>query len=216
MPLAKNRKFAGALALSLSFALGACGGMPTNPSLNSIKQPVVERTNYTFDVQAPGGGLTIPEQQRLAAWFEAMELGYGDRLSIEDPMMSAATREGIAKLAARHGVLVSEGAPVTAGYIQPGSARIVVTRSTASVPGCPDWSAKSDMNYNNSTSPGYGCAVNSNMAAMVANPEDLITGQTGTGQTVVSTGTKAIDSYRAQAPTGEQGLKSSGTSEGGN
>ena len=215
MPIAKNRKIAGALALSLSLALGACGGMPTNPSLNSLKQPVVERTNYTFDVQAGGAGLNIPEQQRLAAWFEAMELGYGDRLSVEDPMMSPATREAVAKLAARHGVLLSDGAPVTAGYIQPGQARVVVTRSSASVPGCPDWSASSDMNYNNGTSPGYGCAVNSNLAAMVANPEDLITGQKGTGQTVVSTSTKAIDSYRSQAPTGEGGLAQTASNEGG-
>ncbi|WP_128892000.1 CpaD family pilus assembly protein [Erythrobacter sp. HKB08] len=209
-----KRTLAGALALSMGLALGACGGMPSNPSLNSLKQPVVERTNYTFDVQTGSGGLTIPEQQRLAAWFEAMELGFGDRLAIEDPMMSPATREAIAQLAARHGILVSDGAPVTAGMIQPGQARVVLTRSTASVPGCPDWSASSDMNYTNGTSPGYGCAVNSNLAAMVANPEDLIEGQSGSGTTVVSTGTKAIDSYRNQTPTGEQGLKASATSEG--
>ncbi|MCB2086761.1 MAG: CpaD family pilus assembly protein [Sphingomonadaceae bacterium] len=215
MPIAKNRKLAVALTVSLGLALGACGGMPSNPSLNSVKQPVVERTNYTFDVQSSGGGLSIPEQQRLAAWFEAMELGYGDRLAIEDPMMSPATRESIAKLAARHGILVSEGAPVTAGYIQPGSARVVLTRSTATVPGCPDWSATSDMNYGNGTSPGYGCATNGNLAAMVANPEDLIRGQDGTGQTVVSTGTKAIDSYRDQAPTGEKGLKQTSSNSGG-
>lgn len=209
-----KRTLAGALALSMGLALGACGGMPSNPSLYSQKQPVVERTNYTFDVQTGSGGLTIPEQQRLAAWFEAMELGFGDRLAIEDPMMSPATREAIAQLAARHGILVSDGAPVTAGMIQPGQARVVLTRSTASVPGCPDWSASSDMNYTNGTSPGYGCAVNSNLAAMVANPEDLIEGQSGSGTTVVSTGTKAIDSYRNQTPTGEQGLKASATSEG--
>ena len=62
------------------------------------------------------------------------------------------------------------------------------------------------MNYNNATSSNYGCSVNSNIAAMVANPEDLIRGQRGTGETVVMSSTKAIDSYREQAPTGEQGL----------
>jgi pilus assembly protein CpaD len=215
MPIATKRKFAGALALTLSLALGACGGMPTNPSLSSLKQPVVERTNYTFDVQASGGGLTIPEQQRLSAWFEALQLGYGDRLSIEDPMMSPATREAIAKLAARHGVLLSDGAPLTAGYIEPGAARVVVTRSSASVPGCPDWSASSDMNFDNGTSPGYGCATNGNLAAMVANPEDLIAGQNGSGTTTVSTSNKAIGSYREQAPTGEGGLKAAATNSGG-
>ncbi|MXP47253.1 pilus assembly protein CpaD [Altererythrobacter luteolus] len=211
MPIAINRKLAGALALSLGLALGACGGMPTNRSLESVKQPVVERTNYTFDVRANQGGLAISEQKRLADWFEAMDLRYGDRVAIDDPMASGATREAISKLAGRHGILISDGAPVTAGYVDPGNVRVVLTRSTASVPGCPDWSAKSDMNYANATSPGYGCAINGNLASMVANPEDLVTGQKGTGQTVVTTSSKAIGSYREQAPTGEGGLKENGT-----
>ena len=54
------------------------------------------------------------------------------------------------------------------------------------------------MNYANATYPGFGCGVNGNLAAMVANPEDLITGQKGNGETVVMSSTKAIDSYRDQ------------------
>ncbi len=214
MRKATKRKLAGAIALSLGLSLAACGGMPENRTLYSIKQPVVERSNYIFDVNAGAGGLSVPEQQRLANWFETMELGYGDRVSIDDPMMSGATKETVAKLAARYGILVSEGAPVTEGHVAPGKARIVITRSDASVPGCPDWSASSDMNYNNATSPGYGCASNGNLAAMVADPEDLITGRSGTGETVVSTSNKAIDTYRTQAPTGGGGLTQNAT--GGN
>ena len=214
MPIANTRKLAGVLALSIGLTLGGCGGMPTNRSLDSVKQPVVERTNYTLDVRAGAGGLSIPEQQRLAGWFEAMDLRYGDRVSIDDPMASGATHAAVAKLASRHGILINKGAPVTSGYVQPGSVRVVITRSNAYVPGCPDWSAKSDMNYNNATSPGYGCATNSNLAAMVANPEDLIQGQEGNGETVVSTSNKAIGSYRDQAPTGEGGLAQTGTGGG--
>lgn len=216
LPTAIRRKLAGAVALSLGLALAACGGMPENRSLYSTKQPVVERTNYTLDVQSGPGGLSFAERQRLADWFDAMDLRYGDRVAIDDPTASGATREAVAELAGRHGILLSEGAPVTVGYVDPGSARIVITRSSAHVPGCPDWSAKSDMNYNNATSPGYGCAVNGNMAAMVANPEDLISGQKGTGETVVMTSSKAISSYREQAPTGEAGVAQTGTGSGGN
>lgn len=211
MPI--KHKITGAIAVSLALSLSACGGMPTNRTLYSVKQPVVERTNYSLDVRAPGGGLDLSEQQRLAGWFEAMDLRYGDRVSIDDPMMSGATRNAVAELAARHGILLSDGAPVTAGRVQPGLARVVLTRSKAHVPGCPDWSAKSDMNYNNATSPGYGCAVNSNLAGMVANPEDLITGQKGTGETIVATSNKAIDSYRSTAPTGQGGLKQTSSDE---
>lgn len=207
----RNRIFAGSAALSLALALGACGGMPSHRGLESVNQPVVERTNYTFDVRSDSGGLSIPEQRRLADWFDAVDLRYGDRVAIDDPTMNPGTRDAISQIAARHGILLADGAPVTPGVVQPGSARVVITRSTASVPGCPDWSASSDMNYNNATSSNYGCSVNSNMAAMVANPEDLIRGQRGTGETVVMSSTKAIDSYREQAPTGEQGLSESAT-----
>lgn len=216
MAKAINRKLAGSLAASLSLVLGACGGFPTeNRSLYSARQPVVERTNFTLDVTTAGDGLPISEQQRVAGWFEAMDLGYGDRISLDDPTASPAVKEDLAALAGRHGLLVSEGSPVTAGYVNPGQARIVVTRSTASVPGCPDWSANSEGNEYNATYPGYGCAVNGNLAAMVANPEDLISGQKGTGETVVTTSTKAIKAYREKAPTGTGELADVSTQEGG-
>ncbi|MEX0340986.1 MAG: CpaD family pilus assembly protein [Erythrobacter sp.] len=215
MAKAINRKLAGSLAVSLSLVLGACGGFPTeNRSLYSMRQPVVERTNFTLDVSTVGDGLAVSEQQRVDGWFEAMGLGYGDRISLDDPTANPAVKEDLAALAGRYGLLISEGSPVTAGYVEPGQARIVVTRSTASVPGCPDWSANNEANEHNATYPGYGCAVNGNLAGMVANPEDLISGQKGTGETVVSTSTKAIRAYREQAPTGGD-LAEVSTQEGG-
>jgi pilus assembly protein CpaD len=88
-----------------------------------------------------------------------------------------------------------------------GTVRVVVSRAFASVPGCPDWSGRSDANFTNGTSRNYGCATSSNLAAMVANKEDLIHGQDGTGNTVVQTNSKAIDAYRTKAATGAQALK---------
>lgn len=214
MNIAKNSKLASAIALSLGLTLAGCGGMPTNTSLYSVKQPVVERTNFTLDVDTNQSGLSINEQQRVNGWFETMDLRYGDRISIEDPSSNPAVAEAVNDLAGRYGLIVTGVAPTTSGVLQPGQARVVITRSSASVPGCPDWSAKSDMNYMNANSPGYGCAVNSNMAAMVANPEDLLQGQTGTGETVVSTGTRAIQSYREAEPTGAGGLQNANA--GGN
>ncbi|HEX5644034.1 MAG TPA: CpaD family pilus assembly protein [Erythrobacter sp.] len=217
MPFANHSKLAKApalaLALSLGLALSGCGGMASNQSLYSTKQPVVERTSYTFDVRTSESGLTVSEQQRLDGWFDAMDLGYGDRISIDDPLASEATLGTVEELAGRRGILVDKGAPVTSGAVLPGYARVVLTRSTASVPGCPDWSASSDMNYNNATSTNYGCASNSNLAAMVANPQDLIKGQRGSSETVIMSSSKAIKTYREQAPTGSQGLAENTTGD---
>ena len=141
-----------ALSASLILALGGCGGMPSNRQLESVHQPVVSRTNYTLDINAGPGGISLPEQRRLAGWFEAMDLRYGDRISIDDPTKNGMNRAAVQAVASRHGVLLSETAPVTPGFVNPGTIRIVVTRSTANVPGCPDWSAKSETNLANGTS----------------------------------------------------------------
>lgn len=188
-----------AIALSATLALSACGGMATNRTLESVHQPVVEKTNYVLDVTTGPGGLSLPEQRRLAGWFEAMNLKYGDRIFIDDPLASPATRAAVEQVTGKYGILLSDGAPVTQGYLNAGTARVVVVRTTASVPGCPDWSDKSDANFNNATSHGYGCAVNGNLAAMVADPSHLVHGATGSGETTVMTSTKAIDAYRERA-----------------
>lgn len=188
-----------ALALSLGLALSACGGMAANPTLESVHQPVVEKTNYVLDLNTGPGGLSLPEQRRLTAWFDAMNLRYGDKIYIDDPLASGITRSAVESVAAKYGILLADGAPVTEGYVNAGTARVIVTRSIASVPGCPDWRNNSDTNFVNGTSHGYGCAVNGNLAAMVADPEHLLKGATGTGETVVMSSTKAIDAYREKA-----------------
>jgi pilus assembly protein CpaD len=195
-----------ALAFALGLGLAGCGGVPANRSMNSVHQPVVEKVNYTLDVSTGGAGLAYGEQQRLAGWFDAMGAKYGDKVYIDDPSASAATRSAVEAVASRYGLLLSEEAPMTGGYVAAGTARVVVTRSKASVPGCPDWSSNSDFNPNNGLSSNYGCATNSNLSAMVANPEDLIRGAETTGNTVVMSSSKAIDAYRKAAPSGADGL----------
>lgn len=221
MPIRMNRAAHAAIALSLGLGLSACNSMnpnvTVNHSLESIKQPVVEHQTYALDLAAGPDGLPIPEQRRLNDWFDSMNLGYGDRVGIDDSTASTAVRGDVAKIAGRYSLLVSDDAPVTQGYVEPGKIRVVITRSHAYVPGCPDWSEHFAENGANSTTQGFGCAINGNLAAMVANPEHLLHGAAGTGETVIMTSTKAIETYREEKPTGAGGLKSvSSQSAGGN
>lgn len=222
MTSARTSRLRAALTtLALTTGLAACAGTGMgssgpidNRSLYSVKQPVVERTSMTLEVASGYGGLNAAERQRIDDWFDAMNLRFGDQVMINDPATSPATREAVAQLAGRRGLLVSNNVPVADGSVAPGRARIIVTRATASVPGCPDWSHKSDFSLANAASPNFGCGVNSNLAAMVANPQDLVEGQQGTGETVILTSTKAIDTYREQPPTGTRGLNASPTTGG--
>ncbi|QZP08002.1 CpaD family pilus assembly protein [Caenibius sp. WL] len=217
MRIRTSKPLALALLAAAGFTIAGCDSTAYQKrGLESIHQPIVSRNTYTLDLVTGGGGLSATEQNRLAEWFETMDLRYGDRVAIDDPNASTATRSAVNEIAGRFGLLVAEGAPVTPGEIYPGNARVVVTRSTATVPGCPDWSDSRASNLGNQTASGFGCAVNSNLAAMVANPEDLVRGERGTGQTVMMSSNKAIDSYRRQKPTGTQSLVKNATSDGGN
>ena len=120
----------------------------------------------------------------------------------------------VARVTARYGLLVSEGGPVLAGAIAPGTIRIVVSRTRASVPDCPNWRDPSEPNYNNRQLSNFGCGVNRNIAAMIANPEDLVHGREGSGLVDSLTLTKAVQAYRAAPPTGTKGLNSVSTSKG--
>jgi pilus assembly protein CpaD len=126
---------------------------------------------------------------------------------VEDPSGNPAVRSAVEAVAGRYGLTLVDGAPVTDGYVDSGNARVVVARSKASVPGCPDWSARSDFNPNNGLTSNYGCATNANLAAMVANPEDLVHGAESTGETTVMTASKAIDAYRNAEATGGNTVK---------
>lgn len=202
-----SRTKATLLLLAAGAGLGAC--TPTtrdvealpNRSLYSVNQPVVERTDYVIDL-AGSGGLGDEERRRLHDWFQTLGLGYGDRVFVDDPYGDTMTRNAVARVAAEYGILLSEGAPVLAGAVPADGVRVIISRSRAHVPGCPNWEPAGP----SATSPGYGCAVNSNLAAMVADPSDLVLGQTGSGTGDASTASKAIQVYRQAPPTGTKGL----------
>lgn len=203
--------------LIATLGLAACAGTE-NRGVESVHQPVVARADYALDLTTTGDRLAEGEAVRLGGWLASMRLGHGDRLSIDEGgnYANPGVRQDIAGEAARHGVLVSDVAPVTVGAIAPGTARVIVTRSRAEVPGCPDYSRVSQPNFDAHSSSNFGCGLNSNLAAMVANPDDLVRGQDGALIQDTVQGTKAINAYRNAAPTGSGGLKSESTGRGSN
>ncbi len=181
-----------------------------NRGMESSHQPVVERTDFVFDVAADSsGGLSSAERQRLVSWFRAIDVGFGDRVSIagasgyDFPVL----REAIGDEVAHYGLLVGDQAPRTAGVAGNGTLRVVISRSTAYVPGCPDWRSRGETNFHGGNSSNYGCAINMNLAAMVADPQDLIEGRTTHTVLRTATSARAIKAYNEQTPTGAAGLK---------
>ena len=170
----------------------------------AVNVPVVTRADFVFDAAAPDGSLASGEAARLNAWFAGLDLGYGDTIYVDGPY---GARADVAQVAGNYGLMVSPSAPVAGGPLAPGTARVIVSRMRASVPYCPNWSLPAQPNPENRNMSNFGCAVNSNLAAMVANPQDLVHGREGTGVGDSLTASKAIGSYRKAEPTGSKGLQ---------
>ncbi|WP_332820270.1 CpaD family pilus assembly protein [Sphingopyxis sp.] len=203
------------LALATSLA-GCTGAAHSNRSLDSVHQPVVRNNIYQFDVAASNGELAPSEQGRLQGWLDAMGARYGDRIAIEDPSVYGAgsAQATVRSMIERRGLLLSGDVPVTTGPVPQGHLRVIITRASAFVPGCPNWESKSAINVTNATSSNYGCATNSNLAAMVADPNDLIKGARNDRHDP-SAATRAIRTYREKPQTGAGELSGEETSNGG-
>jgi pilus assembly protein CpaD len=200
------RTISSAALIALGLSVSGCGPETNrlqpyaNPSLSSVNQPVVSRTDYVLDLSTTGSGVPDSELARLDDWFASLQLAYGDRVSTDgygDPV----ARQDVARVAEAYGLLLADGAPVTAGRVQPGSVRVIVSRSVAEVPGCPHYDSR-EVGERNTTSPNYGCATNSNLARMVADPSDLVLGRSGAAAGDAATTAKAIKTYRDRIPTG--------------
>lgn len=203
-----RRFLAAPLGLALLGALAGCG--PVNRGLESVHQPVVSRADYSIDVSTANSGLAAGEAQRLDGWFASLRLGYGDTITLDDPAPYGhpGSRDAVATVAAHYGLLLGNDTPVTPGEVPTGYVRVVVSRASARVDHCSSWDRKSQPELAASTTSNFGCAVNTNLAAMVANPQDLVRGQAGANGSVADgvIASKAISTWRTTAQTGKDGL----------
>jgi pilus assembly protein CpaD len=198
--------------IALGISVSACGGTGSR-GLESVHQPVVARADYSFDVTTASAGLAAGDAARLAGWFDALQLGYGDKVSVDlgGNYNDSEARGAIASIAARYGLLLEDIPPSLSGDVAPGGARVIVSRLKATVPSCPTWKGSGEPNFGNKTSSNYGCATNSNLAAMIANPEDLVRGAAGSGTTDAASAAKGVNLYRSRKPSGDGELKTEST-----
>ncbi|HEX8511741.1 MAG TPA: CpaD family pilus assembly lipoprotein [Allosphingosinicella sp.] len=212
--MARTNTLAALVAIGATLVLaGPAGARPresrdASRGLDSVNQPVVQRTDYLLDL-ADNGGLSDFDLGRLHSWFGSLGLGYGDHVFVDRG--TSAGRRDVAGVAAAYGLLMSSGAPILEGDVPMGAVRVIVSRTTASVPGCPNYEKERGPS---STSSNYGCAMNSNLAAMIADPNDLVLGQVGSVTGDAHTSSKAIRVYRQTAPTGTKGLTDVSTTRG--
>jgi pilus assembly protein CpaD len=171
------RKLATSGVIVLGLMLSGCDDNP-NRSVDSVNQPVVQRIDYVLDANTSGNGLAAGEITRIRGWLESLHVAYGDKVSVDtgESGYAGSALNSVGAIVGSYGLLLAPHAPITQGVIAPGAVRIVLSRTKASVPSCTG--VESDIvNYNAAVSRDYGCATNASLAAMIANPEDLIVGR---------------------------------------
>lgn len=176
--------------------------------VTSVHQPVVRRVEYSLDVAAditPGS----TEDRRLADWLEALTPVYGDQVALDlgGRAMPGHLPQILHARLAKFGLVEAPILPVSVTPIPSDRVRITLRRSVASVPGCPNYRGVGGADFGNSGIRGYGCAVNGNIASMIADPNDLLEGKAappGEGWRAAKDATDATSVGRDSqlAPTG--------------
>lgn len=205
---------------TLVFAAGLAltGCLPSEgqyQGLSPMHRAEVSLTRFAHDMRVgKDGRLTAEEQSRLFAFFQRVDVRYGDEIQLD-----AGAREDTKETAKTvdaalypYGLKVA-AQPIAIGDLPAGDVvRVVITRHLAKAPGCPNNSQPNTPNYANAATSNFSCAVRTNLAAQVADPADLVGGKEHAG-TVSGEPERAIDNFRTRELTGTQQLQSNSTGD---
>jgi pilus assembly protein CpaD len=154
----------------------------SNPS---ERHPIAVREGEValdLPVHSGSSGLNQSQKAKVANFLRAYQLQSTERLLIRAP--SGGPNETAARRAynqirrAMYGAGLDPRAVVLEPYYADGNPsaplRLSYLQFVAAPPDCPDWSENIGRDPQNMPWPNKGCATQRNLAAMVANPEDLV------------------------------------------
>jgi pilus assembly protein CpaD len=195
------------LTLALTACAPAAGGPHRNlgwMEAGSPKELEVERAEYRHAVyfDTDRAELTGMEQDRLLAFVASVQPGARDTIRLEGHADERATDLYNVDLASRRAMRVQdflheqgysnlsvtagsygEALPAVAGsgpesWRENRRVEVVLERYLVTLPPCPDWSRESGTDFANLPHSNFGCATQSNLGLMVAEPRDLVRGRT--------------------------------------
>jgi pilus assembly protein CpaD len=215
----KRQTFRIRLTVLLLASLSACAtknnGFRDNAGLDSIHKATVTLQESSHPVRFLNGKLSANEEASLAAFISANGLRYADRLTLRtsEPNMAVGYRSAMNTVLGRFGLSV--GNIETTLGMPASEVALIVSRPTVTLPDCSIHSGPNGLNGNNENMSNYGCAVRSNLAAMAANPADLVSGNVLDGQSADVTA-KPVDGFGSHELTGIkiEGSKNKWTPQG--
>lgn len=197
------------LAALLLAPIAACDGFDTHDMSptgvgdnNQIYAAQVAHAHHPVYLSRGSGNLSATEQDSLNKFI--VDQAEGRPAAVHVEVIGSANP---AELAALNRALVAEG--IDPSKIEPRSGKpgegqmpsaragmvavdVATERWRPVLPTCPDHSRLSNLDGTNPNSANFGCSFSTNLSLMVADPRDLVQGETG-GHTDAGLTTAAID-----------------------
>ncbi|HEX4505897.1 MAG TPA: CpaD family pilus assembly lipoprotein [Alphaproteobacteria bacterium] len=157
----------------------------TTPAPISVQPPPkriqVQLASFDHDLYFARGAkaLTPAQTTELMNFLSASGIGEGDAVTVEGSGRSSLTATRQAAVISELRQLRIDAVSGTDRKLTAESVRVHADRAVATAPACPDWSKPEADEPNNLTSSNYGCATESNLAAMIVNPADLVKPKAG-------------------------------------
>ncbi len=185
-----SRKYFSNLLIAVSVvALSGCAEwkqhmrdtLPQPTAAYAEKEIVVAPTRSEFPVHFEDGQSTISatETSWLKAFLNRVSTERGKTVVLIEQPSRKADRLSRARAIELTRMVRSMGYQTdvyAVGTMQANTLRIAVDHVMAMVPGCPDWQFHDYFAFGSQPLPNQGCSDRTNLAAMVANPEDLVVG----------------------------------------
>jgi pilus assembly protein CpaD len=202
------------LALVISFGLSAAGCEGNvgsyeiyDPTPHYERYPIeIAKGKVSAEVKSAHGSLTLAQKESVARFAQQARSNAASAVYVRRPSgggRSVAVADEIVAVLIHEGV--AEGAIVQTTY--PAGARspvlISYTRRYAVTRECGDWSESLSATGANDVYPNFGCAQQNNIAALVANPEDIEAPRAQTPSDPMRRN-KAFMDYRDAKPTNTQ------------
>ncbi len=193
------------LALAvLAISISAC--QHTNvaePSLNdSVSRNSVQMVRLPFEIKSEQDGtdsISNVTRASLNGFLTSIEVSYADVIMLDGPNAAPERLSAIEDFIRENGFIYAGNSPLGAEP-EAGSIMLYVERYVVTTPKCGNWAPEASNNTRNNASSFLGCSNTANLGLMVANPRDLIAGQSSGNSTAAAVG--AIYTPKAKTAAG--------------
>ena len=183
------------LILTLVLLVGACAPVTSYTDAEAPKRLKLDSATTQVDLHfAPGtANLSPADAARLRYMAATGRIAASDRVVVAAagaPHLAEERAGAVSRVLLNYGVVAIAGS----ADVPANQAVVEAMRTLVTLPPCPNWSKTSSQDYGNQPSSNFGCATETNLGMMVANPSDLASGMP-LGPTAGQPAAAAINRY---------------------